>query len=91
MLLLDASKASDQIENSTLFNNLRNRNMCPVTLRLVMNMYMSQKMQVRFSNVLFSQFTVGNGVRQGGVLLSILFTVYLDSLINTLKQKNYWQ
>ena len=48
MLLLDASKASDRIEYSTLFNNLRNQNMCPVTLRLIMNMYISQKMQVRF-------------------------------------------
>ena len=68
MLLLDASTAFDRIEYSTLFNNLRSRNMCPVTLRLIMNMYISQKMQVRFSNVLSSQFTVGNGVKQGGVL-----------------------
>ena len=41
MLLLDASKAFDQIEYSTLFNNLRNRNMCPVKLRLIMNMCIS--------------------------------------------------
>ena len=43
MLLLDASKTFDRIEYSTLFNNLRSRNMCPVTLRLIMNMYISQK------------------------------------------------
>ena len=53
-MLLDASKAFDRIEYSTLFNNLSNRNMCPVTLLLIMNMYLSQKMQVRFSNVLSS-------------------------------------
>ena len=87
MLLLDASKAFDRIEYSTLFNNLRSRNMCPVTF-MIMNMYISQKMQVRFSNVLSSQFTVGNGVKQGGVLSPILFTVYLDSLIKNLKQRN---
>ena len=75
MLLLDASKVFDQIKYSTLFNNLRSQNMCPVTLRLIMNMYISQKMQVRFSNVLSSPFTVGNGVKQGGVLSPILFTV----------------
>ena len=68
MLLLDASKAFDRIEYFTLFNNLCSRNMCPVTLRLIINMYISQKMQVRFSNALSSQFTVGNGVKQGGVL-----------------------
>ena len=88
MLLLDASKAFDRIEYSTLFNNLRNPNMCPVTLRLIMNMYISQKIQVRFNNVLSSQFTVGNGIKQGVVLSPILFAVYLDSLIKTLKQRN---
>ena len=78
-LLLDASKAFDQIECSTLFNNLCSRNMCPVTLRLIINMYISQKMKVIFSNVLSGQFTVKNGIRQRGVLSSISFTVYLDS------------
>ena len=58
MLLLDASNLSfDRIECSTLFHNLRSRNMCPVTLRLIMNMYISQKMQVRFSNVFSGQET----------------------------------
>ena len=47
MLLLDASKALDRIEYASLFNPLRSRNMCPVVLRLIMNMYISQKMQVR--------------------------------------------
>ena len=61
--------------------------MCPVTLRLIMNMSYHKKMQVRFSNVLSGQFTVGNGVKQGGVLSPILFTVYLNSLIKSLKQK----
>ena len=45
-------------------------------------------MQVRFSNSLFNQFTVGNGVEQGGVLYPILFTVYIDNLIKILKQRN---
>ena len=41
-------------------------------------------MQARFSNAFSGQFTVGNGVKQGGVLSPILFTVYLHSLINIL-------
>ena len=62
--------------------------MCTVTLRLIMNIYILHRMQVRFSNALSCQFTVRNGVKQGGELSPILFTVYLDSLIKTLKQKN---
>ena len=88
MLLLDASLAFDSIEYASLFNHLRYRNMCPVVLRLIMNMYILQKMQVRFSNSLYNQFTVGNGVKQGGVLSPILFTVYIDKLIKILKQRN---
>ena len=88
MLLLDASKAFDRIEYASLFNYLRFRNMCPVVLRLIMNMYISQKMQVRFNNSWSNQFTVGNGVKQGGVLSPILFTVYIDNLIKILKQRN---
>ena len=42
-------------------------------------------MQVRFNIVLSSQFTVGNGVKQSDVVSLILFTVYLDNLIKTLK------
>ena len=79
--MLDASKAFDRIEYASLFNHLRSRNMCPVVLRLIMNMYISQKMQVRFSNSLSNQFTVGNGFKQGGVLSPILFTVFIDNLI----------
>ena len=88
MLLLDASKAFDRIEYASLFNHLSSRNMCPVVLRLIMNMYISQKMHIRFSNSLSNQFTVDNGVKQGGVLSSILFTVYIDNLIKILKQRN---
>ena len=86
MLLLDGSRAFDRIEYASLFTYLRSRNMCLVVLRLIMNMYISQKMQVRFSISLSNQFTVGNGVKQGGVLSPMLFTVYIDNLIKILSK-----
>ena len=86
MLLLDASKAFARIEYASLFNNLSSRNMCHDDLRSTMSMYILQKIQARFSNALSNQFTVGNGVKQGGVLSPILFTVYIDNLITILKQ-----
>ena len=42
-------------------------------------------MQVRWNNSLSPLFSVTNGVRQGGVLSPILFTVYLDNLLSSLK------
>ena len=39
-------------------------------------------------SILIRILTVGNGVKQGGVLSPILFTVYIDNLTKILKQKN---
>ena len=40
---------------------------------------------MRCINSLSPLFSVTNGVRQGGVLSPILFTVYLDDLLSSLK------
>ena len=88
MLLLDASKAFDRIEYVRLFTLLRLRNMCPLVLRLIMNMYISQRMQVRFGTAMSSHFSISNGVKQGGVLSPILFTIYIDNLIIQLRKFN---
>ena len=41
LLLLDASKAFDRVEYVRLFRTLSDRNMCPIVLRLLMNMYIN--------------------------------------------------
>ena len=40
-----------------------------------------------FASKCSSTFSVGNGVKQGGVLSPVLFTVYLDGLIDQLTKK----
>ena len=82
MLLLDASKAFDKIEYVRLFELLRDRNIYIIT------MYMSQKIQVRLGQIVSSQFSVSNGVKQGGDMSPALFTVYLDNLFKILKERN---
>ena len=42
-------------------------------------------MCVRWDTSLSESFPVTNGVRQGGVLSPILFTLYMDDLLNDLK------
>ena len=50
LLLLDASKAFDRLEYMRLFTILRQHNMCPLVIRLIMNMYINQNMQVRWNS-----------------------------------------
>ena len=88
LLLLDASKAFDRVEYVKLFNTLRDRNMCPIALRLLMNMYVNQKIQVKWNNLLSAQCQISNGVKQGGCISPTLFSVYLDKLITNLRQSN---
>ena len=45
-------------------------------------------MQVRWGEIVSSQFSVSNGVKQGGVMSPVLFTVYLDNLLKNLRQRN---
>ena len=47
LLLLDASKAFDRVEYVNLFNTLRDRNLCPIVLRIILNMYVNHVRQIK--------------------------------------------
>ena len=79
--LLDATKAFDRVNYSKLFRKLLDRNVSPLVLRLLYQMYTCQKLKVKWSNFVSDTFSVTNGVKQGGVLSPILFSVYVDDLL----------
>ena len=54
-------------------------------LRLLLYMYTTQSLRVKWSETTSSQFTVMNGVKQGGVLSPILFAIYTDGLLKRLE------
>ncbi len=64
-VFLDASKAFDHVQYCKLFNELVNRNISPLVLRLLLNMYTKQKLQLRWGNAMSQQFTVCNGGKAG--------------------------
>ena len=50
-----------------------------------MKIYEEQNMHIRWNNAVTDYFTISNGVKQGGVLSPILFSLYLDQLISWLR------
>ena len=87
VLMLDATKAFDRVQYCKLFQQLLDRKVSPIILRLLINMYTSQKLQVRWGTEVSDSFNVSNGVKQGGILSPILFAVYIDGLLSTLEKQ----
>ena len=72
---LNASKAFDKVHFGKLFTLLLNRDMPAVYLRLLLDSYSRQQMKAKWNNCPSTKFHVTNGVKQGGVLSSLLFIV----------------
>ena len=85
LLLLDASKAFDKVSYEKLFELLLARNVCPKIVKLLYYMYTNQKCHVRWNNEHSDSFSVSNGVKQGGVISPLLFSIYIDNLFSKLK------
>ena len=84
-VLMDASKAFDRVSHIKLFNTLEVHGVCLLTIRVLYNIYTNSDMQVRWKSEHSNVFPLMNGVKQGGYLPPILFTLYLDGLIPKVK------
>lgn len=84
-IFLDASKAFDKVGHARLFKKLLNRQFPPLILRVLMNMYSSQKGQVKWNNSVSDKFNISNGVRQGGILSPHFYNIFVDELYKKLE------
>ena len=83
---MDMSKAFDMVEWSMLFENLLKRNVDCLFLRLLMYIYENQSCQIKWGGEVSIAFTVSNGVRQGAISSAFFFSVYIDDLLQILKE-----
>ena len=65
-----------------------NRNVPVVLLKVLVNWYDKCAVFVRWNNVLWRCFYLMNGVSQGGVLSPLLFSVYVNDMIQKLCDKS---
>ena len=86
LLLLDARKTFDKVAYDKLFKVLIEKNVCPKIVRLLLYMYTNQQCYVQWGDARSDTFKIFNGVKQGGMISPILFTIYIDQLFQRLKQ-----
>ena len=77
---LDASKAYDRVNYWTLFKKLLKRGISVIIVRILLFWYSKQEICMKWGNETSSYFTISNGVRQGGILSPVLFSIYMDNL-----------
>ena len=77
-VMLDATKAFDRVDYYKMFAVLINRNISPVLIRFLLNLYTNQVSRVRWNDVFSLYFPIHNGVRQGAISSPILFCLYID-------------
>ena len=77
---LDASKAFDLVNHGVLFRKLLGRGLPLSVIRFLSSWYHVQQVSVRWSQSLSDSFSVS----QGSVLSPVLFSVYLDELLEKL-------
>ncbi len=84
-LALGASKAFDRVQYDKLFNLLVDHKMIPLYIRLLLSIYINQKLRVTFKGNSSEWFNVTDGVKQDVVLSPTLFGVYIDGMLLQLK------
>ena len=56
-------------------------------MRFLIHSYCNQKMRIKWNTAISCSFDTSNGVKQRGVLSSLLFNVYLDEVILLLRKQ----
>jgi len=86
---LDMSKAFDKVNHYALFNKLMDRSIPREFLCILMSWYSISAAYVRWDNMLSDMIVLACGVRQGDVLLPILFAVYVNDIIEKQRRSNH--
>ena len=87
---VDTSKAFDKVLHNGLFVKLMKKNVSFRFVHNLKNWYSKLYASVMCNGVIGPVFPIYCGVRQSGILSPLLFSVYIDDLLNELRV-SYWQ
>ncbi|KAJ4433629.1 hypothetical protein ANN_15939 [Periplaneta americana] len=83
---VDLEKAFDRVDWNKLMDILKKINVDWENRRLFSNLYMKQRVRFRIAEEMSEGSEIGRGVRQGCLLSSTLFNIYLEDLVKNCSQ-----
>jgi hypothetical protein len=84
MCCLDVASAFDRVNYRGLFLKLLDRGVLMNLINVLNDWYCKSECMVKWGNCISKAFSLTAGVRQGGVLSPILFSVYVDNILRNL-------
>ena len=85
---LDLTKAFDRMNHYVLFTKLIERKLPSQILSILEKWFNLFETCVRWGDQTSSFFKLTAGVRQGGILSPFLFAIFIDGLVNKIKDAN---
>ena len=86
MLSLDCTKAFDLVHHTKLFKLVISRSVCPLIIRLLINIYIMSKAVVKWNDCYSAEFSINNGVKQGAIISAPLFALYVEPMLKRLNK-----
>ena len=86
---LDIRKAFDTVNHRMLFYKLDVLRIPKQISNIIRQAYIGMKSIVMINGVQSKPFDIKRGVRQGGVLSSLLFLIFIDGLLRELEQRGF--
>ena len=83
---LDATKAFDRLVHAGLFLKLLERGTPLIFLSIIISWYSNLKCRVRWGDTMSEWFPILAGVRQGGILSPVFYSIYVDDLVQILSE-----
>ena len=86
--VFDLRKAFDKVNIYALLKVLLIRKVNFSIVNMLENWFLKSKSIIKWNNALSNVVLLESGVRQGGILSPLLFTVYVDSILHSLSMSN---